>query len=112
MSTQVDPGKLILSMALTLLLASCASSVEKKNRSHTVEINQMKFVPADLTVAKGDTVVFVNHDFLTHDVTEQASKAWKSSPLPPGSSWTSVVEATCDYYCTIHPVMKGRLVAK
>lgn len=89
----------------------CSSSApETKNKTYTVEIRQMKFMPAELVVERGDTVVFINHDFLTHDVTEQSQKAWTSTPLPPHSSWTLVVTGTSDYYCTIHPVMKGRLL--
>jgi plastocyanin len=91
----------------------CSSSPPtEKNRSHTVEIRQMKFSPAELILEKGDTVLFVNHDFLTHDVTEQTRKAWTSSYLSPDSSWRIIVNATYDYYCTIHPVMKGRLIVE
>ena len=101
---------------LILILFFCSycssSAPEKKNKAYAVEIKQMKFVPAELVLEKGDTVVFINHDFLTHDVTEQTRRAWTSTPLPPDSSWSRVVTGTSDYYCSIHPVMKGRLLVQ
>ncbi|HKH59662.1 MAG TPA: hypothetical protein VKA49_02465 [Flavitalea sp.] len=75
-------------------------------------MKQMKFVPGELVLERGDTVVFVNHDLLRHDITELSGKAWSSSSLSPNSSWTMVVEKSSDYYCSFHPVMKGRLVVK
>ena len=94
-----------------LLFLSCSPSPEK-NRSEvfTIEIRQMQFHPAELKVKKGDTVVFINRDFITHDVTEQLDKSWTSAPLTSGKSWSMVVTGTVDYYCSIHPVMKGRLI--
>ena len=84
----------------------------KQAKSYTVEIKQMKFVPQELELQKGDTVVFINRDLLTHDVTETPGKAWTSSPLSPNASWTMVAEKTSDYYCSIHPVMKGKLIVE
>src|SRR6185437_11194964 len=54
---------------------------------HAVTIDQMKFDPAVVTVKKGDTVIFYNRDMVTHDITEEHSKAWTSKPLPADASW-------------------------
>lgn len=85
--------------------------VEVRNSAHfhTVEIKQMKFVPADLTVQKGDTVMWINKDFVLHDVTEEKSKSWTSSPIAIGSSWSKVISESADYYCSLHLIMKGTL---
>ncbi len=90
-------------------LSSCSSNESHKPVAHTVEIKGMKFLPDNLSVQKGDTVIWVNHDIVTHDVTEQGSKAWSSSPLPVGKTWSAVIDKSSDYYCSIHPVMKGRV---
>lgn len=94
--------------SIVLALSSCSETI--RHRAYTVEIKQMQFQPATLTVEKGDTVVFVNHDLVVHDVTEASTGAWTSSPLPVDSSWRFVVTGTADYYCSIHKVMKGKLV--
>ena len=72
----------------------------------------MQFQPSELTVQKGDTVVFINNDMVEHDVAEEKNKTWSSSPLPAGKSYSLVVNQSADYYCTIHPVMKGKLLVQ
>jgi plastocyanin len=104
-----------------LLATSCESSTETPvqespgpgknvNKKHTVEIREMKFQPAELMVQKGDTVVWINKDIVSHDVTEEAGKSWASSPLATGQSWSLIVTQGANYYCSLHVVMKGRLV--
>lgn len=85
-----------------------------KNTSsfHTVEIKQMKFQPSELKLHMGDTVLWINKDITDHDITEESNKAWASSRLPMGTSWTKVVTESADYYCSIHVVMKGKLIVE
>jgi plastocyanin len=98
---------------LTVLFCSCASpSDESVHRSYTVEIQGMKFQPAEITVQKGDTVVWINRDMVDHDVTEEKNKEWTSSVLAPGKSWSMVAEKGADYFCSLHQVMKAKLIVK
>ena len=85
-----------------------------KNTStfHTVEIKQMKFMPTELKLHKGDTVLWINKDITDHDITEETKKAWTSSKLPMGKSWSKVVTESADYFCSIHVVMKGKLIVE
>jgi plastocyanin len=102
------------------LLSSCTSTPEKEvhkvekevHNVYNVDINKMQFQPAELTVQKGDTVIWTNHDIVAHDVTAEKSKLWTSGPLAPGKSWSLVVTESADYYCSIHVVMKGKLVVQ
>jgi plastocyanin len=99
-------------IVVCLLWLSCATPEERivnKPRSYTIQIKQMQFQPAELTVHAGDTVVFVNHDMVAHDVTEETRKAWASGPMPTGASWRMVASDDADYYCSIHAVMKGKI---
>lgn len=81
-------------------------------RVHVVEIKQMKFEPREIKVHKGDRVLWINKDITNHDVTEQLSKAWASSPLASGESWSMVVTESADYYCNLHQVMKGKITVE
>ena len=93
-----------------VLCSGCFSNPSiKKAKAFTVEIKQMKFVPAELVLQIGDTVRFINHDLVPHDITEISRKAWTSTPIPVDSSWSLVIAKTANYYCSIHPVMKGKL---
>ena len=79
-----------------------------KPQTHIVEITGMKFVPAELEVHKGDTVVWINKDLVVHDVTED-NKAWASPPLASESSWKKAITQSDTYYCSVHVIMKGKL---
>ncbi len=106
-SIRKDATSLLCSV---FLLCGCASGPEKAmHKSYNVDIKQMQFQPAELTVQKGDTVTWTNHDIVAHDVTEEKSKRWTSGPLAQGESWSLIVKESVDYYCSIHVVMKGRL---
>ena len=72
----------------------------------------MKFEPAVLVVKKGDRVTWINKDIVDHDVTEEKSKAWKSSALKAGQQYSRVINTSADYFCSIHVVMKGKLKVK
>ncbi|HEX5169634.1 MAG TPA: plastocyanin/azurin family copper-binding protein [Cyclobacteriaceae bacterium] len=77
---------------------------------HTIEIKQMKFQPDELRLHKGDTVLWINRDITDHDVTEETNKTWTSSRLSAGKSWSKVVTESADYFCSLHLVMKGKLI--
>ena len=82
------------------------------NKSYTVEINQMKFTPDNLEVNKGDTVVWINKDYVQHDVTDKVKKEWTSGPLDKDTKWSKVITKDEDYYCSIHVVMEGKIRVK
>lgn len=81
----------------------------EKPKTHTVEIYQMKFNPDTLTVHKDDTVVWINKDYVPHDVSDDDKDSWTSGPLDKGEKWSKVITKDEDYYCSIHVVMKGSI---
>src|SRR5688572_21135362 len=102
-----------LQLLLGVFLYSCSTDEENPTpKTYTVEINAMQFQPSELSVQKGDTVVFLNKDMVVHDVTEEKSKAWASSPLSTAQSFSLVVTESANYYCSIHPVMRGKILIK
>jgi plastocyanin len=106
-------GVLVLILAGT---SGCASTPENHYKSlpqtHTIEIKRMVFSPSEITIRKGDTVVFINHDPLDHDITEVDKKLWSSSPLHPGKSWAKEIMESANYYCSLHVVMKGKIIVQ
>ena len=79
---------------------------------HEVIIKDMKFNPAETYIARGDKVVFINKDLVTHDVTEAVNRSWTSKPFVSDSTWSRVFDESADYMCTIHPVMKGKIIVQ
>jgi plastocyanin len=82
----------------------------EKFKTHTIQITQMKFEPSVVDVHKGDKIVWVNSDFVEHDITEAITMAWASEKLPAGASWSMTVTKSELYYCNLHVVMKGKIV--
>jgi plastocyanin len=79
---------------------------------HTVTIDGLQYAPAAISVARGDTVVWVNKDPFPHTVT--ARGAFDSREIAAGQSWkyTARKSGTFEYVCTLHPNMKGTLTVK
>lgn len=80
--------------------------------THTIVIEGMRFQPAELVVKRGDRVVWVNQDVVPHTAT--AAKGFDSATIAPGASWSTTLKQSGrhDYLCTLHPMMKARLVVK
>ena len=98
----------IFLLGLLLLPAAHAAGT-----SHTVTIEGMKFSPGRLEVRAGDSITWVNKDFLPHSVTAKAARV-ESGDLAPGKTWKLVVRSKgeIDYICRLHPVMHGVVVVR
>ena len=90
------------------LAASTAFAAE-----HAVEIKGMKFVPAEIEVAAGDTITFTNADSAPHTATAEDG-AFDTGRLKKGEAKQVTVAAAGDhaFKCLVHPMMKGKVTAK
>jgi plastocyanin len=80
---------------------------------HTVSIENMRFSPAELTVRRGERIVWINKDLLPHTVTAR-SEAFDSGNIPASASWSYVAAMAGDYLyvCAFHPTMKAKLTVQ
>lgn len=101
-------GNFVYLILLLCAVAGCTSAPQKP-KVYTVEIKDMKFVPENITVNKGDTIIWINRDMVAHDVTEETAKIWTSGPIAAGGSWKMAVTGEAAYYCSIHVMMKGKI---
>jgi plastocyanin len=100
--------------ALCAVLASSGSfPVDAAAATHTVVMEGVAVAPNVVTVARGDTIVWVNKDPFPHTATAQ-DKSFDSKEIAPGKSWrfTAKKSGTFPYVCTLHPSMKGTLIVK
>lgn len=69
------------------------------------------FTPAVVSVGEGSTITWTNEDNTMHTVTEVNNK-FDSGLLQPGATWqhTFKDEGKFDYYCMLHPWMKGTVI--
>lgn len=85
---------------------------ENEPVNHIIEIKQLKFFPDYVEVSKGDTITFINKDFVDHDVTEETNRKWTSGLMKKGTSWKMVASNNVDYFCSLHVIMKGKIRIK
>lgn len=97
--------------AALLLLAPALPCVALAD-THTIRMENMQFVPAVVTVQRGDTLVWQNADLVPHTATAKAR--FDSGLIAAGKSWQQAAPApgSYDVICSFHPGMKARLVVK
>lgn len=105
----------LLLLASMIASGASISAAERQSPSHTliVTIEGMQYNPQELTVRRGDRVVWVNKDLFPHTVTA-ATKAFDSGSIAPNASWSYVTRKPGEYSysCTFHPTMKGKLTVQ
>jgi plastocyanin len=78
-----------------------------------VQIDYFSFMPHDITVARGATVTWVNHDDVQHTVTS-TDKAFKSKALDADEKFSFKFDkpGTYEYCCSIYPKMKAKIIVQ
>ena len=78
-----------------------------------IRIDNFKFAPTPLTVPKGATVTWVNHDDIPHSIVCQ-SLGFHSHPMDTDGSVSLRFEqpGTYDYVCGLHPFMRGQVIVR
>jgi plastocyanin len=91
--------------------APAESTTPAPNSTTTVDIRDHAFNPAQLNVAPGTTVTFVNNDTEAHTATANDGLL-DSGVLEPGSSFDVWLDGsgTVTYHCELHPDMQGSIV--
>jgi plastocyanin len=91
----------------TLLLAP--SPAAPAPHSHTVVIDKLKFGALPTELHKGDTIVWVNKDFLRHTAT--AADHSFDVDLQAGATGKTVLKkaGSIPFVCRFHPGMRGVL---
>lgn len=76
------------------------------------------YTPSKIVIKQGNSVTWVNEDVAFHSVTsgyyDEPSEIFDSDYLNPEESFTFVFEniGTYDYFCTLHPWMKGQVIVE
>ena len=80
--------------------------------SQEVKIFNYKFAPDVLTIPAGTTVTWTNKDEVPHTVMSSDKRFQGSGALDTGDtySYTFTTPGSYEYFCTLHPFMKGKVV--
>ena len=76
------------------------------------------YIPSKISIRQGESVTWLNEDAAFHSVTsgtyENPNGMFDSGHLDPNESFTVKFEesGTFDYFCTLHPWMKGKVIVE
>ncbi len=89
--------------ALTII-ASCTRGAEVK-----VSMKNFLYIPAEVTIKRGDGVIWTNDDIEPHTVT---TADWDSGAINPGESYSRTFDTagTFEIYCVFHAGMVEKVI--
>jgi plastocyanin len=111
------PFGLVAACAALLLTAATASHGQAQAsapaQAATITISNFTFGPTTLAVRPGTTVTWINDDDTPHTIMAM-DKSFRSKPLDTGErfAFTFMKPGEYTYFCTIHPMMTGKVVVK
>ena len=85
--------------------------VTESARAETIQIKieKLAFTPPQVSAHVGDTIEWVNADFVAHTATARDG-AWDVMIEPSATASVMVrADGTVDYYCRFHPNMIGQI---
>ena len=102
--------------ALAVALAASASIDAASSAGaagQTVTIDNFTFNPSALTVRPGATVTWINQDDIPHTVAS-TTRGFRSKALDTDDrfSFTFATPGVYEYFCSLHPHMKGTIVVE
>jgi plastocyanin len=94
--------------------AQASKTADTPGKVNTVVIKQFKYQPETLTVNAGEIVEWRNDDIVPHSATSVDKKTFDSGRIVKGVTWrfTPTKKGTFDYFCTLHPNMKAKLIVQ
>ena len=107
---------LSLAAAAWLLLAACDSGPPTTTglatptaQDEAVQMANIAFTPASVTVTPGSTVTWTNNDSVPHTVSFGDQGPQNSQTIDPGGTFQALFEGAGSYayLCTLHPAMSG-----
>jgi plastocyanin len=114
-------SRVVLCMGLLGAVASAAvihgvstvRAAEEKKATADIAIDNFSFTPREITVASGTTITWVNRDDVPHTVVS-TDKKFKSKAMDTDEqfSFTFTDAGTYSYFCSVHPIMIGKITVK
>ena len=109
--------KLLVRCSIAMILISSAhyrSLAGDEPAPAEIMIDNFSFKPATVTVPVGTKVTWINRDDVPHTVLSTDKKTIVSPALVTDEkfAFTFTTAGTNDYFCSVHPHMKGRVIVR
>jgi len=103
----MSPGRCLLVLAT---MVSAMTAVPAHAETIQITMDRLAFSPKEVNASVGDTIEWINNDFLAHTGTARNGD-WDVA-VPAEKTVTLVLKkpGTIEYYCRYHPNMTGRIV--
>lgn len=90
---------------------STQSEAAESNDIVSVGMDDIKFIPEEISVDVGQRIVWTNNEAVPHNVTARDGADFASDTLQQGDTfeYTPQEAGTIDYVCTIHPQQTGQI---
>lgn len=111
-SNRMKAHYLLIALSI-FIIGGCTATVQPKTIQ--VEIVKFTFIPAEVTLNKGDSIIWVNKEKRQyHSVWFEDSGGVESDYFFPGESFTQTFDGTgtFPYRCGPHPKMLGTVTVK
>ena len=84
-----------------------------KSQEVVVKIDNFSYMPHDITVTVGTTIIWVNNDDIPHTVVS-TTDLFKSKALDTDDKFSFKFDkpGTYDYFCSIHPKMTAKVIVQ
>ena len=104
---------LSLTLAAVIITTPAVQSAVHAPVSHEITMAADSYRPTELTVARGDTVVWFNTDIVTHTATSRGGY-WDSGRIKRGKRfrWVAATPGRYLYICSTHRGMRGTIVVR
>src|SRR5438046_729233 len=98
----------ILACACGAMLGAIAAGVTRAAAPQVIEIQKFAFGAAEITIAPGTIVEWVNRDETPHNIVSK-DRLFASKGLDTGDRFDFAFEREGDYtyFCALHPFMTG-----
>ena len=106
------PSRRGLSIALAAALALTFFAASARAADVDVKIDNFVFTPQTLTIKPGTTVTWTNGDDIPHSLVASQQGLFRSRAMDTGETFrfTFTSAGTFEYFCGLHPHMKGMIV--
>ncbi len=90
---------------------AATKAVDSTSSSASVKIQNFAYDEETVTIKKGESVTWKNYDSAQHNV---VSAEFESPLLSKDKTFTQQFnkEGTYEYYCSLHPSMRGKVVVE
>jgi plastocyanin len=94
---------------IAILLLAAAARTTASADTIRIEITELSFRPMAISARVGDTIEWVNDDFVAHTATARNGE-WDIELLPHATGHIELKNSgELEYYCRFHPNMKGEI---